>query len=359
MLSLLGHVVRAWTDGAIRDLEGFRRGLSEPFPLREDPPSTTPYEIVYEAGKVRLRHYRAVGTPHPTPLVLVYALIKRPYILDLEPGRSVVESLTRQGFEVYLTDWIPPTRADSWRGFDAYVNDDLARAVGAVLVREDVERVSILGYCFGGLLSTIYTALHPGTVKNLVTLTIPFDMSVRGEIATFGLMDRIGPHTIDLLADTFGNCPAWLVHAGFTSMSPLHHAFNKYVDLYRSMDRPGYAQTFALFERWMSDEVPLAGQIFREVTNDVFRRNLLCGNSLEVGGRKVDVKSIACPVLNIIGEYDDVVPPAASRPFIGAVASRDKRNLEFPNGHMGLAVSAAAQARLWPEVAAWLKQRAS
>jgi polyhydroxyalkanoate synthase len=359
MLSLVGHLVRSWTDGAIRELDGLRRGLSEPFPLREDPPSTTPYQVPYEGGKLRLRHYRAVGAPQPVPLVLVYALIKRAYILDLEPGRSVVESLTRQGFEVYLTDWIPPTRADSWRGFDAYVNGDLANAVRAVMARENVGQVSILGYCFGGLLATIYTALHRETVKNLLTLTLPFDMSARAEIPSFALMDRLGPDTIDLVADTYGNCPAWLVRAGFMSMSPLHHALNKYVDLYRGMDRPGYAQTFTLFERWMSDDVPLAGQIFREMTGNIFRRNLLCENALEVGGRKVDVASITCPVLNIIGEYDDVVPPAASRPFVHAVGSGDAKNLEFPSGHMGLAVSAAAQAKVWPEIGSWLAERSS
>jgi polyhydroxyalkanoate synthase subunit PhaC len=359
MLSLVGHLIRSWTDGAIRDLEGFRRGISEPFPTQDDPPAATPYEVVHEAGKVRLRHYRAVGPPQPTPLVLVYALVKRPYILDLQPGRSVVENLTRQGFEVYLTDWVPPTHSDRGRGFDAYVNGDLAGAVRAVQIRERVEQVALLGYCFGGLLATIYTALHPEAVKSLVTLTLPFDMSARDEIPAFGLMDRVEPDTIDLITDVYGNCPAWLVHLGFTSMAPLHHALNKYVDLYRGMDRPGYAQTFALFERWMSDDVPLAGRIFREVTTEIFKKNLLCQSRLEVGGRKVDMAAIGCPVLNVIGEYDDVVPPAASRPFIDCVRSRDKRNLEFPNGHMGLAVSGASQAKLWPEVGAWLKQRAS
>src|SRR5215470_14590915 len=132
MLSLFSHLFRSWTDGAILELDGFRRGLTEPFPHREDPAAVTPYEVPYEGGKVRLRHYRAVGARVPTPLVLVYALVKRPYILDMRRGRSVIENLTHQGFEVYLTDWVPPTRADSGRGFDAYVNGDLANAVRAV-----------------------------------------------------------------------------------------------------------------------------------------------------------------------------------------------------------------------------------
>ena len=179
MLSLLNELPGYWTEGAIRSLDGFRRGLSDSYPIEDDPPPNTPYTVVYEGGKVSLRHYRAQGSRHATPLLVCYALIKRPYILDLMPGRSVVETLIKNGFEVYLIDWIPPTRADSWRGFDAYVNQDIDNAARAVQLREGVEQISLLGYCFGGMLSTMYTALHPETIKNFIALTLPFDMSVR------------------------------------------------------------------------------------------------------------------------------------------------------------------------------------
>ena len=129
-MSLLTELPQYWMEGAIRTFDGLRRGFSDAYPTNEDPPGVTPYTVVYEGGKVRLRHYQAAGTRHRTPIVLAYALIKRPYILDLLPGRSVVETLTKQGFDVYLIDWIPPTRADSWRGFDAYVNQDLAKKWG-------------------------------------------------------------------------------------------------------------------------------------------------------------------------------------------------------------------------------------
>ena len=168
-------------------------------------------------------------------------------------------------------------------------------------------------------------------------------------------MEKIGPETIDLIADTYGNCPAWMLRLGFTAMAPLHHLLDKHVQLYRSQTRPGYEKTFRLFERWLSDDVPLAGQIFREVAKEIFLGNRLCRNELVVGDRRVDLRAIECPVLNLIGEYDDIVPPAASRPFLGLVGSRDKRDLFFPNGHMGLAVSGGAQAKLWPEVGSWLR----
>ena len=289
-------------------------------------------------------------------MLIVYPLIKRPYILDLLPGKSVVQSLLDQGVDVYLTDWIPPTHADSWRGFDAYVNGDLANAVRAVQIHADVEQVSLLGYCFGGLLAPIYTALHPVMVDNLITLTMPLDMSVR-EIPLFALLGRLRPETLDLLTATYGNCPAWFVKAAFTAMSPVHHTLDKYMGLYRNQDKEGYAKMFTLFERWMNSDVPLAGRIFCEVTQDVFQQNLLMQNRMRVGGEVVDLRRITCPVLNIIGEHDDVVHPRSSLPFPTCVGSADKANFLFPTGHVGVVVSAAAHKKLWPRVGQWLRER--
>jgi polyhydroxyalkanoate synthase len=356
MLSLLSELPKYWLDGAIRTLDGFRRGLSDTFPLEEDPPSTTPYEVVYEGGKVRLRHYRAVGTPVSTPMLIVYSLIKRPYILDLQPGRSVVETLTKQGVEVYFIDWIPPSRADSWRGFDAYVNGDLANAVRAIQIREGVEEVSLLGYCFGGLLTTVYTALYPETVKNLINFTLPLDMSV-SELPLQALMNKITPETINLITTIYGNCPAWFIKAGFDAMSPVHHTLDKYVGLYRNKDRQGYAEMFELFEKWLNSDVPLAGQIFCEMTEDIFRHNRLVQGGFQIGGRTVKLKDITCPVLNVIGGHDDVVHPQSSLPLIELIGSSDARNFVFPTGHIGAAVSSAAQKKLWPQVGAWLRER--
>jgi poly(3-hydroxyalkanoate) synthetase len=116
-MSLISEISGYLAEGAIRGLESIRDGFGAP---QNDPPPATPSTIIYEGGKVRLRHYAARGaTRRRTPLLLVYALIKRPFILDLQAGRSVVEKLVNNGFEVYLIDWIPPGRGDDWRGFDA------------------------------------------------------------------------------------------------------------------------------------------------------------------------------------------------------------------------------------------------
>lgn len=152
------------------------RSFSASSPLPHDPPPVTPYDVIYEGGKVRLRYYQAVGRAHSTPLLLVYALIKRPYIVDLLPDRSIIQAFVRQGFKLYLTDWIPPTDADRRRGFDAYVNGDLANVVREIQSHAGVEHVSLLGYSLGGLLTVLYTALHPETVHCLITLAPPLEM---------------------------------------------------------------------------------------------------------------------------------------------------------------------------------------
>jgi polyhydroxyalkanoate synthase subunit PhaC len=352
MFDLLQNLSTSWLRGALRTLEGLRRGLTSPFPVCEDPPPTTPSQVIYEGGKLRLRYYRPAGRPQTTPLLLVYALIKRPFILDLQPGNSVIANLTRQGFAVYLTDWIPPTRSDTWRGFDAYVNGDLVDAVHAVQEHAGVDQVSLLGYCFGGLLGAAYTALHPQTVKNFIPLSVPLDMS-KQDIPLFTLVKKMDP---SLLTEAWGNCPAWLVKAGFSSLSPVHHALDKYVGLYRHQEREGYAEMFELFERWMNSDVPLAGQIFRELTRDLLQHNLLAQGQFRVGGQTVDLRRITCPVLNVLGEYDDVVHPQASLPLTDLVSSEDKHNLVFPVGHIGVVVSSSAHKKLWPQVGTWLKK---
>ncbi len=353
MLDLFQEVSTSWLNSSALVLDGLRRGMVEPYPVHEDPPGVTPYEVIAENGKARLRYYRAVGKAQATPLLIVYALIKRPYILDLQAGSSLVEALTKQGFEVYLVDWLPPTKADAWRGFDAYVNQDLHTTVKAVQAHSGAKKVSVLGYCFGGLLSTLYAALHPETVKNFIPLTVPYDLS-KQDIPLSQFTSQVDP---ELVVSAYGNCPAWMMKLNFTSMSPVHHLLNKHVGLYRNKERAGFAETFTLFERWMNSDVPLAGQIFRELTKELFHQNLLAQGQFKVGGQVVDLKNIHCPVLNIIGEHDDVVHPHASLPLADATSSKDKQTLVFPAGHLGVIVSSSAHKKLWPQVMTWLKER--
>ena len=356
MLSFFAALNQYWVDGAVRALEGARRGLCNFYPIEEDPPGATPYQVVYASGRFRLRHYAAQAQPRRTPIMVVYALIKRPFILDLLAGRSVIENLNRHGFEIYLVDWLPPTRWDRLAGFDAYINGGLCEAARATRQITGCEKINILGYCLGGLLSVLWSALYPQAVKNLVTLATPINTAV-AENPLFSLVSKVGSGSVDLITDTYGNCPAPLINTFFTAVAPIHHMISKYADFHRNKGNSAYASFFEMFERWMNSDVALAGRFFAELTEQFFHDNPLMQGSFTLGGARIDLRRINCPLLNIVGEHDDVVPAESSLPLLNLVGSTDKRNLVFRTGHVGATVSAGAHKSLWPQVGAWLAQR--
>jgi polyhydroxyalkanoate synthase len=352
-MSAISEVASFWMEGAMRTIDAFRNGFGIPM---DDPDPATPSRVIYESGLVKLRHYAARGkTRQRVPMLLIYSLIKRPFILDLQPGRSVIEHLVNRGFEVYLIDWIPPQPADKWRGFDAYVNQDIANAVRAIQIHSGVEQISILGYCFGALLALMYTALHGNNVKNLISLTIPLDTSVR-DLPIEHLTAAMTARSAEMIVEICGNAPAWMMYSFFNTLAPAHHMLDKFVGAYRSSSRPGYVEMFRLFERWLHSDVPMAGRIFLE-TSAMSRDNSLLKGEMKVGEQVVDLKKIVAPLLNVIGDRDDIVNPRSSRPLPELVSSADKRNLHYPTGHMGAAVSSGSLKRLWPQICDWLVQR--
>jgi polyhydroxyalkanoate synthase len=85
--------------------------------------AVTPYDVVYQDDRVKLKHYRPrTETRFKTPLLVVYALINRETMLDLQPGRSVVERFLDAGIDLYMIDWGYPTRKDRFQNIDDHVN---------------------------------------------------------------------------------------------------------------------------------------------------------------------------------------------------------------------------------------------
>jgi polyhydroxyalkanoate synthase subunit PhaC len=312
---------------------------------------STCFRIAYQGGKLRLLHYAPVGPARRTPILFVYALIKRAFILDLAPDRSVVEKLARQGFHVYLTDWIPPTDAESWRGLDAYVNTDLASATSVVMEERGTKQVSVIGYCQGALLGVIYAALHPRQVRNVVALTMPLEMSAAAALVPAWLSAQ----TVELIIGLYGNCPAWIFNA-FSSMRLMAglEQFRKEI-----CGSDGRGEVFERFLDWMGSDIPLAGRIFREVAIKIFGQNQLVRGELLVGDRAVELGRITCPLLNVTARFDDLVPPRACAPLANLVSSRDTLTLVFPSTHVGVAAGIAAHEKLWPAVGQWLSERDS
>ncbi|OLZ40343.1 class III poly(R)-hydroxyalkanoic acid synthase subunit PhaC [Natrinema saccharevitans] len=318
----------------------------------------TPSEVVYEENKLRLLHYEPMTEEqHDIPILVVYALINKPYILDLQPDRSVVQTLLEAGFDVYLIDWGEPSKLDRTLGLDDYVNRYIDNCVDVVRDRSDRESINILGYCMGGTKSAMYASLYPEKVENLALMAagLCFDGD-GGVLELWGSEDYYDPETVTA---TFDNVPAEFLDVGFALMDPVANNVTKYVRFYDNMEDEDFVENFARMERWLDEGIDVAGEAYEEFIRDIYQENKLYENELRLGGEHVDLANVDMPVLQIVAEYDHLIPPAASKPFNDAIASDDTEILEFATGHIGMSVSSRSHAELWPEVCDWFEARSN
>ncbi len=316
----------------------------------------TPSEVVYEEDRLKLLHYPGRGERrYATPLVFVFALVNRPYILDLKPGRSVVSHFVDRGFDTYLIDWGAPTYADRHLTIDDHVNGYLSNVVDFVRERTGVPQVSLLGYCMGGTMSSMFTALHQERVRNLILLAAGIDFATREGL--LNLWTRSEYFDVDKFIDAFGNCPAEFLQSSFLMLKPVQNLIEKPINFFEKADDAEAIDDFLTMETWLNDNIPVAGEVYREFVKYLYQQNLLVQNKMPVGRHTVDLRKITCPVLNIMARNDDLVPCAQSMPFNDLIRSTDRKAVMVPAGHIGLAVGGKVQREVWPQACDWLAER--
>ncbi len=316
----------------------------------------TPSEVVYEQDRLKVLHYPGTGrAKHRTPLVFVFALVNRPYILDLMPDRSVVRQFVDAGFDTYLIDWGAPTHADRHLTLETYVNGYIENVVDYLRERCGVSQVSVLGYCMGGTMSAMYTALHPKKVRNLILLAAGIDFSTRAGLLNLWADEE--NFDVDAFIDAYGNCPAEFLQGSFMMLKPVANLVDKPIGLFENIDNDDFLDDYFTMETWLNDNIAVPGEVFREFVRKLYQQNQLVRNEMTVGRHIVNLKRITCPVLNPMAERDDLVPCAQSEPFNDLVGSNDRRSIKLSAGHIGMAVGSRAQRELWPKACAWLAER--
>jgi len=315
---------------------------------------TAPKELVYEEDKLKLYHYKGEGkSTCAVPVLVVYALVNRHYVLDLQPDRSFIRNLLKQGLDVYIIDWGYPTKVDMYLSMDDYINGYIDNCVEAVLSDSGSEKVSLMGVCQGGTFSSIYSALHPEKVQNLVTLVAPFDFSTN-EGLLFGWSKNMN---VDALVDNYRVIPGNVLNSGFLMLMPFELNIKKYHDMLDVLGDKEKLLYFMRMEKWIFDSPDQAGECFRQFIKDCYQGNKLAKGELEIGGQRVNLKNITMPLLNIYAASDHLVPPAATTPLNDLVGSKDKTLYEFQGGHIGVFVGSRSQKELAPAIADWLSER--
>ena len=182
------------------------------------------------------------------PLLLVFALMNKPYILDLRPGNSFIEYMVKQGYDVYLLDWGAPGPEDKDLKFDDYVLDYLPRAIRKVKAVSGSDEFSMLGWCIGAILSTIYAALRPDDgLKNLILLTAPLDFTDK---TAGGFVRWVNDQCFDpdKIVDAFGNVPGEMIDYGAKALKPVENYIGSYLTLWDNLDNPRIVEVMARYE---------------------------------------------------------------------------------------------------------------
>ena len=317
----------------------------------------TPKDVLIERGTMRLYHYHPrTDDVYRVPILLVMATTNRGYIFDMVPGQSLVEYLLEAGFDVFMLDWDAPRADEKNLTLESYVLDFLPAAVARVKAETGEDDVTVAGYCFGGVLSLLWAALHPDAgLANLVTFTTPVDFSRMEMFQTWA--DRRF-FDVDKLVDTFGNCPGDYLYTAFDMLRPAARAAGN-VRLYDNLWNDEFVKSYRMFDRWTSDSLPLAGEYFRQTTKKLLWENALVEGTLDVGGRVIDLTEITVPFLHVTAEHDHIVPTAASAPLIDMIGSADKQEMTLKGGHVSLVAGSNAIKRLWPNLVAWLGERST
>ncbi len=310
-------------------------------------------EVFRQDKTVLWRYERRSAETGLAPLVICYALVNRPYMMDLQPDRSLIRGLLARGLDVYLIDWGYPDEDDSHLALDDYVNRYLGACMDHVRRAHSVESVNLLGVCQGGTMSLCHAALHPERVRNLVTMVTPVDFHTDENL----LSKWVRKIDVDRMVEALGNVPGELLNATFLAMMPLRLTVQKFAGIVDIAGDREALTNFLRMERWIHDSPDQAGTAFRQFVRWFFQENRLVRGGLVIGGQPVDPRRIVCPLLNIYATQDHLVPPSASRPLAELTASRDYTAFEFDGGHIGIYVSRSAQEILPRTIAQWLEMR--
>lgn len=314
----------------------------------------TPRQEVWRDGRVVL--YRFIGERAPTarvPLLIAYALVNRPYMVDLQEDRSLVKGLLARGEDVYIIDWGYPDRSDRYLMLDDYINRFIDGAVDHLRSSAGVDAVNLLGICQGGTFALCYAALHPQKVRNLITMVTPVDFHTPDNM----LSNWTREMDVDLFVDTMGNVPAGTMNASYLMLKPFRLHLQKYVGLVDILDDRKAIEDFLRMEKWIFDSPDLAGEAFRQFIKQFYQGNGFVNGGIEIDGEVVDLGYVDMPILNIFAEQDHLVPPDASRALGGLAGSQDYTELSFKGGHIGIYVSSRAQREVPTAIHDWLDKR--
>jgi len=311
--------------------------------------ATTPKEMVWQRDKVKLYHYiRETPAKCKIPILVSFAMLNRHDVLDLQPDRSLIKKLMEEGLDIYIMDWGYPTQADKYLTMEDYIDGYMNDAVDFIRRKHGIEKINKQGICQGGTYSMIYACKYPEKLNSLVTYVAPYDFGDNDNM----LYKWAKYLDVDAMVDSVGTIPGSMIDSAFGMLNPSMN-ITKYLGIMDSLEDKNKVENFLRMEHWKADLPAIPGEMYRKYIKDLFQENKLIKGKMYLNGEKVDLKKMTVPFLNIYATNDAIIPNESTKAVMPKLGTKDKTEIPFPGGHIGVFVGSRSQKELAPSIAKW------
>ena len=325
---------------------------------RRRPQWSSPHEIVFQSPVARLRDFSPERPADVVPtLVLPPQAGHDSCIVDFSPEQSQMRTILAVGLErAFTLDWIGATARTKNAGIEDYL-EVIDRAVDHA-----GGQVNLIGDCQGGWLATIYAALRPERVNTLTIAGAPIDFHC-GEPVIHAALSSLAPggnlaFYRGLVAAGGGVLSGEHMVSGFIAIKP-DNEIARQIQLLANIDDDEHRARYREFEDWFKHTQAIPGAFYLWIVEHLFRDNELIAGELEVGGERVDLGRIECP-LNLLAGAADHITPADQVFALADYASTpadDVMRDTTAGGHLGLFMGHEALHRHWPPLLAAVRAR--
>jgi len=266
----------------------------------------TPGKVVLKTQMFELIHYQPVcKTVHEIPTLLIPPQISRFYFTDLAPGRSFAEYALSRRLNHFVVSWRNPTEEHCDWDLEAYVRAAL-EATEAVAEITGQQKVNLIGFCAGGILSALVASYLAAKKRDLInTLTLCVTMlnwKVDAALGAFRL-----PALLDVAqaqSKARGILPGKDLHKVFTWLRPNDLVWNYWVNNYLMGDEPPAFDILA----WNKDGANLPAALHADFLKIFEENKLIEPRAFEVLGEPVNLGEITCDSFVVGAETDHLTP---------------------------------------------------
>jgi len=290
---------------------------------------------IWKKNKATLWYYPSKNKKYKEPIYLIYSIVNKPYILDLGPSMSLIEAFSLAGYDTYLIDFGIPGFEDRNMSMDDYITKYIHQGFKRAIRHSGEEEFTVIGFCLGGTLASIFAAFDNNHIKNLILAVSPIDFASFPDYDKWLDALKNQEIQIDEIIDKAGIVPPEAIKYG-TRLIVAPVAYGHYLALLHNATKDKYIEKWSRMNKWTLDHIPVTGAAFKQIMNDWIRDNKIVEGGLTVYDELIDFNNIKSNLLVFSTMHDPLVPSSLCEPIMDLVSSEDKQFVLFEGGHAGL-----------------------